>query len=529
MPPSLVRVSDLSIGFSQASGAITTVVHHADFHIQKGECFALVGESGSGKSVTAKSLLRLLPEGCRIKGSMEFDGMDITSMPLNHLRNLRGGRIGMIFQEPLSALNPLHRVGKQIAEALYLHQGTPMRKAEKDVTALLDRVGIPEPHRRRNCYPHELSGGQRQRVMIAMAIANRPDLLIADEPTTALDVTVQDRILTLLEDLRKETGMSMLFITHDLGVVRRMADRVGVMKDGRIIETAPADTLFTSPAHPWTKNLITGGTMTSPAPLNAAPPLVTTRNLSVKFPIKEGILQRVKQHVHAVRMADLEIRKGETLGVVGESGSGKTSLAQAILQLIATEGEIHLEGKRIDDLPASKFRKLRPRIQMVFQDPFDSLSPRMTVGEIVGEGLSVHETLTQEETEGRIAVTLTAVGLDPALADRYPHEFSGGQRQRIAIARALILNPDLLVLDEPTSSLDRSVQFQVLELLKGLQEKRGISYLFISHDLSVVRAISHRIVVMKDGDIVETGHAESVFQNPQHPYTRDLLSAALAA
>ncbi|MCW7753793.1 dipeptide ABC transporter ATP-binding protein [Desulfobotulus sp. H1] len=525
----LVTVSKLSIAFSKTGGALSPVVHGIDFHIHAGECLALVGESGSGKSVTAKSLLRILPSGCHIDGSIAFNGMEITSMEESRLRKLRGGRIAMIFQEPLSALNPLHPVGKQIAEALYLHQGLPLHRSEKEVTALLDRVGIPDASRRRKSYPHELSGGQRQRVMIAMAIANNPDLLIADEPTTALDVTVQDKILRLLEDLRRERNMAMLFITHDLGVVRRMADRIAVMKDGRILETAAKDTLFTHPVHPWTRELVR---TTQPPPPRAPtenPALLLTRGLAVRFPIKEGLLQRVKGHVHAVRGADLVIRKGETLGVVGESGSGKTSLAHALLRLIHTEGEILLDNKRIDGLSSGEFRKLRPRMQMVFQDPFDSLSPRMTVGEIVGEGLEVHSHMKTKERDVQIAQSLEAVGMDPSMADRYPHEFSGGQRQRIAIARALILKPDLLVLDEPTSSLDRSVQFQVLELLRHLQEERGLSYLFISHDLAVVRRISHRIAVMKDGDIVETGPAEQLFTRPEHPYTRELLAAALAA
>ncbi|TYT74391.1 ABC transporter ATP-binding protein [Desulfobotulus mexicanus] len=525
----LVTVNKLSIAFSKTGGALSPVVHGIDFHIHAGECLALVGESGSGKSVTAKSLLRLLPSGCHIDGSIAFNGMEITSMEESRLRKLRGGRIAMIFQEPLSALNPLHPVGKQIAEALYLHQGLPLHRSEKEVTALLDRVGIPDASRRRKSYPHELSGGQRQRVMIAMAIANNPDLLIADEPTTALDVTVQDKILRLLEDLRRERNMAMLFITHDLGVVRRMADRIAVMKDGRILETAAKDTLFTHPVYPWTRELVRTTQPPPPRALTENPALLQTRGLAVRFPIKEGLLQRVKGHVHAVRGADLVIRKGETLGVVGESGSGKTSLAHALLRLIHTEGQIFLEDQRIDGLSSGEFRKLRPRMQMVFQDPFDSLSPRMTVGEIVGEGLEVHSHMKPAEREIQIAQSLEAVGMEPSMADRYPHEFSGGQRQRIAIARALILKPDLLVLDEPTSSLDRSVQFQVLELLRHLQEERGLSYLFISHDLAVVRRISHRIAVMKDGYIVETGPAEQLFTRPEHPYTRELLAAALAA
>ena len=529
MTDPILSVSDLAIGFTNADDVLRPVVHGIDFDIHAGECLALVGESGSGKSVTAKSLLRLLPGGCSITGHLTFDGRNIAELSDTKLRNLRGNRIGMIFQEPLSALNPLHRVGKQIAEALHLHQGTPMHRTEKEVIALLDRVGIPDPGKRRLSYPHELSGGQRQRVMIAMAIANRPDLLIADEPTTALDVTVQDRILGLLEDLRKETGMAMLFITHDLGVVRRVADRIAVMKDGRILETAANPDLFEHPQHPWTRELLAGPSAELRTGVSGSAPLLEARDLSVKFPVKEGIFHRVKTHIHAVRSATLTIGRGETLGIVGESGSGKTSLAHGLLRLIDSGGEIRLHGKRIDTLPPKAFRALRPKMQMVFQDPFDSLSPRMTVGEIVKEGLAAHTTISKAELEDRVADALEAVGLSPDLSDRYPHEFSGGQRQRIAIARSLILEPDLLVLDEPTSSLDRSVQFQVLELLRKIQEERGISYLFISHDLSVIKAISHRILVMKDGEIVESGDAEAVFVSPQHPYTKTLLSAALAA
>ena len=524
MKKRLVSVSGLTIGFSQPGEEIKDVVHGIDFSIAPGESLALVGESGCGKSVAAKSLLGLLPGNSRVTGELLFDGEPVQAMNPSGLQELRGGRVGMIFQEPLSALNPLHRVGKQIAESLFLHGGPKRRDAE--VLNLLDRVGLPDPAHYARCYPHELSGGQRQRVMIAMAIANRPDLLIADEPTTALDVTVQDRILSLLEELRSEIGMAMLFITHDLSVVRRMADRIAVMKDGKILETADRETLFSSPVHPWSRKLIEGDIGGFGIPESQVGELLLkVEGLSVKYPVKKGVFQRVAGHVDAVSSASLTLSRGETLAIVGESGSGKSSLAQGLLRLIPCEGAMWLGDTRLDTLDTESFRKMRPRMQMVFQDPFDSLSPRMTMGEIVEEGLEEHTDLTREERQERIHAVLAEVGLDPEQAHRYPHEFSGGQRQRIAIARALILNPWLMILDEATSSLDRSVQFQIVGLLKKLQKDRGLSYLFISHDLSVVRSISHRVVVMKEGKIVEAGITSEVSRSPRHPYTQELLGA----
>ncbi|MCS6892901.1 MAG: ABC transporter ATP-binding protein [Rhodovarius sp.] len=521
---SILSVENLSVAFGGRR-----VVRGVSFTVDAGETVAIVGESGSGKSVTALSCLRLLPEtATNPEGRVVLDGVEVLSADPATLRRLRGGVAGMVFQEPMTSLNPLHSIGRQVAEAITLHRPLSGSALEREVKAALTRAGLASLTDRLGAYPHQLSGGQRQRVMIAAALANNPKLLIADEPTTALDVTIQAQILDLLAALRRDLGMGLLLITHDLSIVRRHADRVVVMKDGEVVEQGPVATVFSAPAHPYTRLLIETEPRGRPAPppLDARP-VMEARDLHVSFPIRRGILRRTVGHVHAVRGVSFSLREGETLGVVGESGSGKTTLGLALLRLEPSRGAILLEGRAIHGLTRSALRPLRARMQIVFQDPYGSLSPRMSAGEIVGEGLRVHEPgMTAAERARRVATALEEVGLSPEMAGRYPHEFSGGQRQRIAIARALVLKPRFLVLDEPTSALDVSVQAQVVDLLRGLQQRHRLAYLFVSHDLRVVRAMAHRIMVMKEGVVVEEGDAETLTSAPQHPYTAALMRAA---
>ena len=525
----MLQIQNLFVRFKGVDSEPVEAVKGASFSLHCGETVALIGESGSGKSVTAHAILQLLPKGVsEHSGILRFDGEDLSTLPESRMRGVRGKRIGMIFQEPMTSLNPLHRVEKQIGEVLRIHQGLTPKEISKRVLELLEQVGIRDAERKMRSYPHELSGGQRQRVMIAMAIANGPDLLIADEPTTALDVTVQAQILKLLKTLQKELGMAMLFISHDLGVVRHMADRVVVMKSGEILEKGETEAVFSSPSHPYTKELLMASEI--PLRLDGAPNadmVCEARDLSVHFPIRKGIFQRVRDHFTAVRNVSLTVRKGHTLGIVGESGSGKTTLGLALLRLIESRGEIRFDGKGISEMSPKALCKMRSRFQVVFQDPFASLSPRMTVGEIVSEGLEVHDMGTPREQERAVCEVLEEVGLDREMRFRYPHEFSGGQRQRIAIARALVLKPDLVVFDEPTSSLDRPVQFQVVSLLRDLQKRRNMAYIFISHDLKVIRGISHEVLVMEEGRVVESGPVRTVMEHPKEPYTKALLAAAL--
>jgi len=523
LPDALLAVRDLGIAFVQG-GQATRAVSGVSFDLYPGETLALVGESGSGKSVTALSTVRLLPDNADVTGSVRYRGTEMTTADERTLRRVRGNDVSFIFQEPMTSLNPLHTIEKQIAESLALHQGLTGAPARARILDLMTRVGIRDPEERVAAYPHQLSGGQRQRVMIAMALANGPEILVADEPTTALDVTVQARILDLLAQVQKAEGMAMLFITHNLGIVRRIADRVAVMQAGEIVETGPTARIFAEPTHPYTRKLLAAEPSGHPDPVPAdAPTIAATEQLRVWFPIRRGLLRRTVGHVKAVNDATVAIRAGETLGVVGESGSGKTTLALAIMRLISSEGRIVFLGQDIQGWKHRELRRLRRDMQMVFQDPYGSLSPRMTVAQIVAEGLGVHDL---GDEAGRVAAILTEVGLDPATTDRYPHEFSGGQRQRIAIARAMILEPKLVVLDEPTSALDMTVQVQIVELLRRLQAKHGLAYIFISHDLRVVRALAHQVVVMQNGDVVETGDSASLFAAPATEYTRTLLAAA---
>jgi len=521
----LLTVEDLAVAFRGR-----TVVEGVSFTVEPGEAVALVGESGSGKSVTALSCLRLLPPGgTNPAGRIRLDGTEVLRAPEHELQRLRGGVAGMVFQEPMTSLNPLHTVGRQVAEAVTLHQpGMRGAALRERVVHLLQRAGFANAEERLGAYPHQLSGGQRQRVMIAAALANDPKLLIADEPTTALDVTIQAQILELLADLRRRLNMALLLITHDLQIVRRHADRVVVMKDGRAVEQGPVAEVFASPRHDYTRMLLATEPRGRPAPVAPdAPVVMEGEQIKVHFPIRRGVLRRTVGYVKAVDGVSVTIREGETVGLVGESGSGKTTLGLALLRLEHSEGTIRFEGAPIQGLDRKRLRPLRRRMQIVFQDPYGSLSPRMTVGEIVGEGLAVHEPQLSRAERGRaVAAALEEVGLDPAMAERYPHEFSGGQRQRIAIARALVLKPRLVVLDEPTSALDVSVQAQVVELLRALQERHRLAYLFISHDLRVVRAMAHRILVLKDGRVVEEGEAERIVAAPREPYTRALMAAA---
>ena len=522
----LLSVKNLSVDFSQGE-YITHAVRRASLHINKGETLALVGESGSGKSVTAHSILRLLPDSAsHPEGNIEFEGQDLLNFSTKNIRAIRGNKVGMIFQEPMSSLNPLHTIEKQISEVLFVHQGLSTKQTHERTLELLEMVEIQNAKKRLGAFPHELSGGQRQRVMIAMAIANKPDLLIADEPTTALDVTVQAQVLKLLRQLQKQFNMAILLITHDLGIVRHHADRVAVMTQGEIVETNMTETIFVEPQHAYTKQLIVSEPSGEPVPISASAPLnVSVNDLKVWFPIKKGILKRTVDHVKAVDGVSFEIRKGRSLGVVGESGSGKSTLALALLRLIKSEGSIQFGDVSLNSLNQQQITPIRKEMQIVFQDPYGSLSPRMNVEQIVAEGLEIHNSEDQHNHQKIIVNILKEVGLDPELRYRYPHEFSGGQRQRIAIARALVLKPSFLVLDEPTSSLDRSVQSQVLELLRNLQHKYNLTFLFISHDLKIIKALCHDIIVMKDGVAVEAGPAKNILKQPQNPYTQDLLEA----
>jgi microcin C transport system ATP-binding protein len=528
----LLDIRNLSVAFAGRGGAATVeAVKGVSFSLDRGETLALVGESGSGKTVTALSILQLLPYPLAAHGaasSIRFAGEQLVGAPPEQLRQVRGNRIAMVFQEPMTSLNPLHKLERQIAETLLVHEHMTAVAARKRTLELLRLVDLPDAESRLGAYPHQLSGGQRQRVMIAMAIANEPDMLIADEPTTALDVTIQARILLLLKNLRDRFGMALLLITHDLTIVRKMADRVCIMTAGAIVEAGPTLEIFDAPRHPYTRRLLAAEPKGRPAPAApTAPNLMTADSLRVWFPIRSGLLRRVQGHVKAVDGVSLAVRDGTTLGVVGESGSGKTTLGLALLRLTEAEGKIRFAGQDIAILSQRDLRPLRREMQVVFQDPFSSLSPRLSVAQIVEEGLKVHRlAVTAAERRRLIETALAEVGLEAEAAERYPHEFSGGQRQRIAIARALVLKPRFVVLDEPTSALDMSVQAQIVELLRELQLRHGLAYLFISHDLRVVRALAHEILVMKDGRIVEAGSTERVMTAPEHPYTRALMAAA---
>ena len=525
----LLKVENLSVAFHQG-GKTSLAVDGISFEIARGETLAIVGESGSGKSVSALSIPKLLPypAASHPTGAVWFQGENLMAMDEASLRKVRGKTITMIFQEPMTSLNPLHTIERQISEIVMLHTGCKADHAKTRTLELLHEVGIPNPEQRANAYPHQLSGGQRQRVMIAMALANEPDLLIADEPTTALDVTVQAQILALLDDLKRRRGMSMLFITHDLGIVRKIADRVAVMTKGKIVETGPTAQLFDRPQHAYTKHLLAAEPKGRPDPLEARnAPLVTATDMKVWFPIKEGFFRKTVDHVRAVDGITLNIAPGETLGIVGESGSGKTTLGLAITRMIASEGAIGFDGQDISKRTFKQMRPLRSDIQIVFQDPYGSLSPRMSVAEIILEGFKIHQPALDHAAQDQMVIdVLNEVGLDPATRHRYPHEFSGGQRQRIAIARAMILKPKFVMLDEPTSALDMSVQAQVVDLLRDLQKKYGLAYLFISHDLKVVRALSHNVIVMREGKVVESGSSDQIFDAPKQAYTKALMKAA---
>lgn len=525
----LLSVKDLSVAFYQ-EGKEKVAVDRISFDIAPGETVALVGESGSGKSITALSVLKLLPypPASHPSGEIHFEGQDLLSLSEDKLREIRGNEISMIFQEPMTSLNPLHVIEAQISEILKMHQGMSDQAARARTLELLNEVGIREPEKRLNAYPHQLSGGQRQRVMIAMALANKPKLLIADEPTTALDVTVQAQILELLAELKSSQKMSMLFITHDLGIVRKIADRVCVMTKGEIVETGPTHEIFTNPQHEYTKHLLAAEPKGEPPAANPdAPEIMVGKDIKVWFPVKKGFMRKTVDHIKAVDGINVKLRAGQTLGIVGESGSGKTTLGLALSRMISSKGEIYFNGTDIGDYSFAQMRPLRRELQIVFQDPFGSLSPRMSVGEIIAEGLLVHEaSLTAQQRDERVVAALKEVSIDPEARFRYPHEFSGGQRQRIAIARAIVLNPKFIMLDEPTSALDMSVQAQVVDLLRNLQEKHQLAYLFISHDLKVVRALANDVLVMRNGKMVEYGSAQEIFSNPQNDYTKTLMAAA---
>ena len=527
----VLKVENLRVGFRQ-DGRVIEAVKGISFSVAKGETLAIVGESGSGKSVSALSTVGLLGRNAQVEGSARYGGRELIGADEATLRSVRGNDISFIFQEPMTSLNPLHAIERQLAESLALHQGLSGGAARARIIELLQKVGIRDPESRLGAYPHQLSGGQRQRVMIAMALANDPELLVADEPTTALDVTIQAQILDLLADLKQREGLAMIFISHDLGIVRRIADRVCVMQGGEIVEQGAVADIFASPRHPYTRKLLAAEPQGEPDPVpDDAAEVAHTEHLRVWFPIQKGLLKRTVGHVKAVNDASVSVRAGETLGIVGESGSGKTTLALALTRLTGSEGRIVFMGRDISPGAAGsgtrrELRALRRDMQIVFQDPYGSLSPRMTAGEIIAEGLGVHGVEPGRDKQGMVAEIMQEVGLDPAMMGRYPHEFSGGQRQRIAIARAMILRPKLVVLDEPTSALDMTVQVQIVELLRDLQRRHGLAYLFISHDLRVVRALSHKVAVMRQGDIVEYGTRDAIFANPREEYTRTLMKAA---
>jgi microcin C transport system ATP-binding protein len=529
MAEPLLSVRNLGVAFRQG-GEVSVAVEGASFDIERGETVALVGESGSGKSVTALSVMRLLPypSAEHPSGEILFKGKDLLKASAREIRAVRGNDISIVFQEPMTSLNPLHTVERQVSEVLKIHRGMGEHAARKRVLELFEQVGIRDAEQRLDAYPHQLSGGQRQRVMIAMALANEPDLLIADEPTTALDVTVQAQIIALLRDLQKQTGMAMLFITHDLGIVRRIANRVCVMTGGKIVEQGATEAIFTHPQHAYTRHLLAAEPKGAPPTSDLSRPAVMeARDIKVWFPIKRGFLRKVVGYVKAVDGIDVTVREGQTLGVVGESGSGKTTLGLALLRLISSQGRIVFLGKDLQGRTRAEMRPVRSDLQIVFQDPYGSLSPRMSIGDIVAEGLKIHApSLSAAERDRKVAQALAEVGLDPATRHRYPHEFSGGQRQRIAVARAMVLEPRFVMLDEPTSALDMSVQAQVVDLLRELQQKRNLAYLFISHDLKVVRALANDIVVMRAGKVVEQGPAAEVFAAPRTDYTRALMAAA---
>jgi len=524
----ILSVDNLHIDFALHTGTVHAV-KGVSFELFKGETLALVGESGSGKSITSMSILQLLPDSARYpQGSIRYQGEELINASAPAIQKIRGDRIAMIFQEPMTSLNPLQTISQQVAEVLIEHKGMNRKAAMARVLELFRLVDLPQPERRMKSYPHELSGGQRQRVMIAMALACEPDILIADEPTTALDVTIQAQIMELLKELQQKFGMAVLFITHDLGVVHQFADRVCVMRHGELVETGITDQVFRDPQHPYTRELLDSEPDGHKAPVSIdAPVILDAKNVRVEFPIRAGFFGRVVDQFRAVDDISLTLRQGQTVGIVGESGSGKSTLGKALLKLLDGHGDVHFDGIQIDGLEPMAMRPLRRKMQVVFQDPFGSLSPRMTIGEIIAEGLKVHEPLMSAgERELRVCEALDEVAIDPALRNRYPHEFSGGQRQRIAIARAMVLKPKFLLLDEPTSALDRSVQVRVVELLRRLQNKYGLTYLFISHDLAVVRALSDHVMVMRKGEVVEQGSAEQVFHYPQQEYTRNLIAAA---
>ncbi|MEP1932308.1 MAG: ABC transporter ATP-binding protein [Roseibium sp.] len=525
----LLSVQNLSVAFTQG-GRETLAVDRISFDIDKGETVALVGESGSGKSVSALSVLKLLPypAASHPSGKILMNGEDMLTASDNEMRKVRGNQVSMIFQEPMTSLNPLHPVEKQVAEILKIHRGMSDEQARVRVLELLNQVGIRDPETRLKSYPHQLSGGQRQRVMIAMCLANEPDLLIADEPTTALDVTVQAQILKLLKDLQRQQGMALLFITHDLGIVRKFADRVCVMTGGKIVEQGPVTEIFDNPQHDYTKHLLAAEPKGEPPATDESKPIIVQADdLKVWFPIKRGFLRKTVDHIKAVDGIDIKVREGQTLGIVGESGSGKTTLGLAILRMISSTGQIAFKGRQIQEGSWKEMRPLRRDMQIVFQDPFGALSPRMSVSDIVGEGLQVHfPDLTYNERDRKVAEALEEVGLDASTRHRYPHEFSGGQRQRISIARAMVLEPKFVMLDEPTSALDMSVQAQVVDLLRDLQKAHGLAYLFISHDLKVVRALANEVIVMRQGKVVEAGPADQIFDRPETDYTKALMAAA---
>ena len=526
----VLQIQDLNVAFSQ-DGRQVDAVRGVSFEVARGEVVALVGESGSGKSVTAMSSVALLGANAKVTGSIRYNGQQMVGASRDLLQQVRGNEISFIFQEPMTSLNPLHTIEKQLRESIELHQDPRQSltgaEIEARIIALLERVGLPDPASRLGAYPHQLSGGQRQRVMIAMALANGPELLIADEPTTALDVTIQAQILDLLMLLKQQDGMGMLFITHDLGIVRQIADRVCVMQDGKIVETGPTKDIFNAPKHPYTGKLLNAHSVGAPQPFDpSASVIAQATNAKIWFPIQRGVLKRTVGHVKAVNDVSLTLRAGETIGIVGESGSGKSTLAMAIMRLISFEGKIAFDGRDIGALKTRDLRALRKDMQIVFQDPYGSLSPRMTCAQIIAEGLRVHGTPSGRSQEDLVEEILQEVGLDPEMQHRYPHEFSGGQRQRIAIARAMVMRPKLVVLDEPTSALDMTVQVQIVDLLRNLQKAHGLAYLFISHDLRVVRAMSHTVIVMKEGDVVEHGPVSEVFEAPKTQYTRGLMAAA---